>query len=348
MGGLFLAGATSPRAWHLKLSLLAYWLADGGFVQPRQLAEGFRCGAQGRKPRRWRLCARPACRVAASCSPCAQGPFSPPCPLRGAPSLDRRTSPLSLSGTALPCRSSAFGVPPQLTSTWVLRFLLDDAHLPEPSGSGGASGPNPSLAAAAALLPGERQRLCCRCVRLWRPFCTAVLKHAFQAGTFRAWLGPGARRCGLPGPGGNPRRAPCRVPLLPTPRRPGLSPALPASQGEGKEPASQGAGRPPARAEVDGSSLPFKALQVFLQRGDPATALALLRQRGGGAQAAEGKELAGGPDGALQEASVAVAVLLGNGRLVEAYMQVGTAGQAGRGGPQRGAAWRSVEQWLLH
>ena len=117
---------------------------------------------------------------------------------------------------------------------------------------------------------------------------------------------------------------------------------------KGKEPARQRAGRLPARAEVDGSSLPFKALQVFLQRGDPATALALLRQRGGGAQAAEGKELAGGPDGALQEASVAVAVLLGNGLLVEAYMQVGTAGQAGRGGPQRGAAWRSVEQWLLH
>lgn len=42
VGGLFLAGATCQRAWRLKLSLLAYWLVDGGFVQPRQLADEFR------------------------------------------------------------------------------------------------------------------------------------------------------------------------------------------------------------------------------------------------------------------------------------------------------------------
>lgn len=42
--GLFLAGRTCQRAWHAKLSLLAYWLADGGFVAQGPLAEGFRWG----------------------------------------------------------------------------------------------------------------------------------------------------------------------------------------------------------------------------------------------------------------------------------------------------------------
>lgn len=78
-------------------------------------------------------------------------------------------------------------------------------------------------------------------------------------------------------------------------------------------------------ADVDGSALPFKALQVFLQHGSPATALSLLRQRdvGGVAAAAAAREGEGsGGGGGLQEASVAVAVLLGNGLLAEAYMQV--------------------------
>lgn len=42
VGALFLAGATSRPAWRAKLSLLAYWLVDGGFLQPRAVAEGFR------------------------------------------------------------------------------------------------------------------------------------------------------------------------------------------------------------------------------------------------------------------------------------------------------------------
>lgn len=67
---------------------------------------------------------------------------------------------------------------------------------------------------------------------------------------------------------------------------------------------------------MDGSALPFKALQVFLQYGGGATALGLLRQRGGAAQRAQQ------PDAALHEAGVAVAVLLESGLLAEAYMEV--------------------------
>ena len=42
VGALFLSGNTSHQAWQAKLSLLAYWLADGAFLQPQQLAAGFR------------------------------------------------------------------------------------------------------------------------------------------------------------------------------------------------------------------------------------------------------------------------------------------------------------------
>ncbi len=45
VGAVFLAGSTSRSAWLLKLSLLAYWLADGGFLPRTQLAEGFRWGS---------------------------------------------------------------------------------------------------------------------------------------------------------------------------------------------------------------------------------------------------------------------------------------------------------------
>ncbi|GAB4815684.1 hypothetical protein N2152v2_002730 [Parachlorella kessleri] len=177
VGVVFLLGCTSHHAWLAKLSLLAYWLADGAFLQPHQLAAGFR---------------------------------------------------------------GAFGVAPQLTLSWVLRLLLDDAHLygcqRQEQAAGEQQQPNPSTAAAAALLP-----------------------------------------------------------------------------------------------DIDGSLVPFNALQVFLQHGDAPTALCLLRQRSTGAASRGSTASTSGSDGApaaegggrewLQEASVAVAVLLANGLLAEAFIQ---------------------------
>ena len=64
---------------------------------------------------------------------------------------------------AYPSCRSAFDVAPQLTLSWVLRLLLDDAHLnsrqqqqqQQEQGPGEQQQPNPSIAAAAALLPGR-------------------------------------------------------------------------------------------------------------------------------------------------------------------------------------------------
>ena len=65
---------------------------------------------------------------------------------------------------AYPSCRSAFDVAPQLTLSWVLRLLLDDAHLnsrqqqqqQQEQGPGEQQQPNPSIVAAAALLPGRK------------------------------------------------------------------------------------------------------------------------------------------------------------------------------------------------